>query len=68
MGKALGTFWLVWERKACKLQHAGGQEDSTALQALRMTRVCLQVLNVHYGMVCCVAAEVAVDTWCVEVI
>jgi hypothetical protein len=52
VGKALGSFWLGRDMEREPAICAGGRENFVALQDLSMTRLCLQVLNVYYGMMC----------------
>jgi hypothetical protein len=62
LGKALGAFWLGRDTGREPASCTGGRENSVALQALRVTGLCLHVLNVYSTTVWFVAAEVAVNT------
>jgi hypothetical protein len=55
VGKALGAFWLGRDTGREPASYAGGRENSVMPQALSVTKLCLQVLNVYYGKVrhCC---------------
>jgi hypothetical protein len=64
VGKVLGSFWLGRDTGRELAICAGGRENSVALQDLGMTRLCLQVLNVYYGMVCHCRGCSTVNTWC----
>jgi hypothetical protein len=56
VGKALGTFWPGRDTRREPASWADGRENSVALQAPSVTRLCLQVWKRL-----CVAAEAAVD-------
>jgi hypothetical protein len=52
VGKALGAFWPGRDTGREPASCVGGRENCVALQALGVTRLCLQVLNVYYDVVC----------------